>query len=225
MKKITLLFIFIVVIATSCFKKNNKEGQKDIKDIVIKDSGWSYVQSDMGNYISYGVEIYNPSKNCLVKTPVIKVVGKDDNDNIVFSFDDTLSYISSSDTIYFGKTAKVDNKPIKVDITVEINGDNYVEENTIENVKNTDIEVSSINEKVKENIREYNGQIRNNSSIDLSKLIISVIYKKDKKIVGGSYSYVYSIKSGDTLEFNIYTVNTPDYDEYEVSVTPSNNIS
>lgn len=226
MKKIfTVLFIFMVIIMTGCYKKDNDNEQPDISDIVIKDSGWSYIESDTGKYISYGVEIYNPSKNSLVKSPIIKVIGKNDNNDIVFTYDDTLSYISQTDTIYFGKTTKVNDKPSKLEITIEYEEDNYILEKDIDNIKNSDLEIFSTKEIVKDNIRQYTGEIKNNSSIDLSKLIVSVIYKKDNKIVGGSYSYVYSAKSGDSLEFDVYTVNTPDYDEYDIKVTSGDNIN
>lgn len=220
-KTIILLLLLTIVLMTGCSKKIEVEKKKDLN---IKDYGWTYIESDTGNYVSYGLVIDNICKTYLIISPTIKIIGKDKNDNVIFSLKETLPYIAPSDTTYFGKTFKVDKKPDKVDITIEVTENDYVGEKNVDYVKNENLKISDVSEEKNENIREYKGKVKNNSDIDLSKMLVSIIYRKNKKIVGGSYSYVYPFTSKDALDFDIYAVNIPEYDEYEVNVTSGDNI-
>ncbi|MEE0856103.1 MAG: hypothetical protein U0L58_02245, partial [Ruminococcus sp.] len=58
----------------------------------------------------------------------------------------------------------------------------------------------------------------NNSTKDCSSAGVSIILKKENKIVYGTTSYVDDINAGQEKAFDISEYNLPDYDSYEIIV-------
>ena len=187
------------------------------KKLQIKDSGWTYVKSSYGGYISYGVEIYNPNGQYLAGFPTIKYTGKDENGTILFTYDDLVDYIYPKETIYHGSTFNVDEKPATLEITIEAPSKKWENAKSANYPKNNTQIVSNISERKDNDMRIYNGEIENTSDTNLDNDIIVVIFRKDGKIVGGSYTYSDGLDAGQKSTFTIYTDHVPDYDKYEVS--------
>ena len=53
-----------------------------------------------------------------------------------------------------------------------------------------------------------------NKGKEINKLLVSVIFKKDNKIIGGTFTNIYSIKSNQ--QFEIYFDDILEYDDYEI---------
>lgn len=187
------------------------------KKLQIKDSGWSYIKSSYGGYISYGVEIYNPNEQYLASWPTIKYTGKDENGAILFTYDDLVDYIYPKETIYHGSTFNVDEKPATLEITVEAPSKKWENAKSANYPKNNTQIVSNVSERKDGDMRIYNGEIENTSDTDLSDDVIVVIFKKNDKIVGGNYTYSDDLDAGQKSTFTIYADHVPDYDKYEVS--------
>lgn len=222
---ITLCLVLILgVVGVARTTSFSKSKMTVAKELLVSDSGWSYVESDNGNYISYGAKLTSTYESTLIKSPIIKVTGKDELGRELFSFEDELAFISPKETLYFGKTFKVEEKPAKIDIIVEAEDTDFVPANGLKYIKNNELSVADSTEIDNNDFKEYTGNIRNSSTSDLTKSFVTIIYRKDGKIVGGTYSYVYSIGASSKTAFDIYSVNTPDYDDYEISVISNDNI-
>lgn len=226
MKKI--FFLVICCIGVMCLSgcsdktgdnQNAFNENKEMK-LEIKDSGWSYVQDpDWGNYVTYGVEIYNPEDNYLAGFPTVKCVAKDKDGKILFTSTGNLDYIYPGETLYYGDYWNdLKEKPATVEITVEMANDDWENPKTVNYPKNTEIILSNTSEYVDDVLdRHYTGEIENKSGTDISSALIVVIYKKDNKIVGGYYTYSDSLNAGQKTTFDLYASPVPEYDSYELS--------
>ena len=231
MKKIVAsLFLVVLIIAvTACSNSKNIDGDtktvsngsssNDAKSsLAIKDSGWSFYQSDFGNEFSYGFELYNKDKNYLAGFPKVKIVGRDDNNKILFSYDATLDYIYPGETLYYGDTTSIETeRPAKVEFTVSVAKSDWENSKTVSYPKNTDFPISNISEFKDDSDLKYTGEIENKSNTDIHAAAIVVIFKKDNKIVGGANSFSDKLDSKQKDAFEMYVLNPPEYDSYEFS--------
>ncbi len=191
---------------------------KKEKELTIKDSGWTYYTvAGWGGYISYGVEVYNSSEYYLASFPKVKCTGRDEDGKILFSYDELVDYVYPKETIFVGTTFNVDEKPATIEITVEVSKNNWESTKGATYPKNNTQIVSNVSEQKDDNLVIYNGEIENTSDTDLSNDILTVIFKKDGKIVGGNNTYSDNLDAGQKSIFTIYASTPPVYDTYEVS--------
>lgn len=222
-----LLIIAIIALIICLFNKENKKNKSDANEtsITIQNSGWNFVEADTGNYISYGIELINNSKNKLAKEPIIKVIGKDKDGKELFNIDESITYLSPNQKTHFGKTFLSKEKPDSVDISIKIEDDNFIETKDITYIGKDDIKLSNIEETKENDIIHYTGEIENRSSNNISQLLVSIIYKKDNIIVGGTYSYINNVSSNKTTPLVIDAMNIPEYDKYEINYISGDNLN
>lgn len=224
-KKGIKIFIAIIIIAAiialiiCLFNKGDKKDKTDANEssITITNSGWSFVEADTGNYISYGVELINNSKNKIAKEPIIKVIGKDKDGKELFNIDENIAYLSPNQQTYYGKTFSSEEKPDTIEFSIIIEDENFIETKDITYISKDDINLSNIEEIKDDEIIHYIGEIENKSSNNISQLVVSVIYKKDNKIVGGTYSYINNVPGNKTTPLVVDAMNIPEYDTYEIN--------
>lgn len=230
-KKISIvLIIMIVLLITGCNNTNKTDGNtKSVSnkssvtatknELVIRDSGWTYIENDLSNTLSYGVVINNPKGNDLAEFPKIKVVGRNNDDKILFSYDETLDYIYPGETLYYGNSyVGIDERPDKIEINVNVGKNDWEKVKSVSYPKNTDFVVSNVSEfKEDERYLKFTGEIENKSSTDIYAALIVVIFKKDGKIVGGYNTYSNELNKSQKDSFEMYISDYPQYDEYEFS--------
>lgn len=221
-----IIIIAIITLIACLFNNKDKENKNNDtqSSMTITDSGWSFVEADTGNYISYGVEIVNNSKDKIANEPIIKVIGKDKEGKEIFNIDENITYLSPNQKTYFGKTFSSEEKPDKVEISIKIEDEKFIETKDITYIGKDDIELLNIEENKENDIIHYTGEIENKSSHNISQLLVSIIYKKDNQIVGGSYSYINEVPGNKTISFAIDAMNIPDYDEYEINYISGDNL-
>ena len=232
MKKIiiALLLITILIGFTGCTNNNKSNGDtKSVsnntkaettkKELVIKNSGWSLRQTDLSTYLSYGLEITNPNGKYLASFPTIKIVGRDENNKILFSYDAGLDYIYPNETLYYGDTIPLDSeRPAKVEFTVNVSKKYWENASFVNYPKNTEFSVSNVSEfKDDDHTLRFTGEIENKSNTDINSALIVVILKKDGNIVGGSYTYSDELNAKQNDTFEMYVSGYPEYDSYEMS--------
>lgn len=218
MKKKTLIIMITIVtlLVVGCGKTTNKEqGDK----LSIKEFGWSYIQKEDENYITFGAKIYNPKGNKLAGFPKLKIIGRDKENKILFSYDENIDYIYPGENIYYANTyTGIKEKPNKVDITIDVDNNDWEDVNGVNYPKNTSFPVSNISEYKDENGSiKYTGEIKNNSSTNIRAALIILIYKKDGKIVGGYQTFSDSLKPKKKDTFEMYVDEYPEYDKYDFS--------
>lgn len=232
MKKtiISLLLITILMGFTGCINNNKSNGdtksisnntkaETNKQELVIKNSGWSMRQTDLSTYLSYGLEITNPNEKYLASFPKIKIVGRDDSNKILFSYDETLDYIYPKETLYYGDTIPLDDeRPAKIEFTVNVSNDGWENASFVNYPKNTDFSVSNVSEyKDDDHTLRFTGEIENKSNIDIHSASIVVILKKEGNIVGGGYAYSDELNAKQNDTFEMYVSGYPEYDSYEIS--------
>lgn len=188
-------------------------------DLQIVDSGWSYVQdAKWGNSVWYGVAVKNPNKGKVASFPTIKVVARNADNKILFSdeFTCSLDYIYYGETLYCGGNyGEQTEKPAKIEYKASIK--EWENESSVNYPRNTDFEIKNIAEQKDNNTTIFTGEIYNNSSTNIHAAHIVTILKKDGKIVGGSMDYSDNLKANDSDTFQIYIMNPPEYDTYEIT--------
>lgn len=222
-----IIIVAIIALIICLFNKGDKKNKSATNEtsITITSSGWSLVEADTGNYISYGVELTNNSKNKLAKEPIIKVIGKDKEGKELFNIDENITYLSPQQKTHFGKTFLSKEKPDTVEISIKIEDDSFIETKDITYIGKDDIKLSNVEETKENDIIHYTGEIENRGSNNISQLLVSIIYKKDNKIVGGTYSYINEVPGNKTTSFAIDAMNIPEYDNYEINYISGDNLN
>ncbi|MBQ9171885.1 hypothetical protein IJ162_02135 [Candidatus Saccharibacteria bacterium] len=187
------------------------------KTLKIKQSGWSYIKSDNRGYISYGVELFNLDNSYMASFPKIVCTGKDSEGKILFSYDEIVDFIYPRETIFVGDTFNVDEKPDTIELSVEIANRNWETPKSTIYPKNNSQIVSNVAERKGDFSTMYTGEVENTSDADISNDVITVIFKKDGKIVGGGNGYSDSLNAGQKSTFTIDIYAMPNHDTYELT--------
>lgn len=202
MKKSIIILLVAVLFITGCGKSKTK---KDI--IKIDNSGWTYKESTNGNYLSYAVNIKNNDSKKNATNIKLTIIGLDDKKKEIFKYEDEIGNLSKKESTSYGKTIKVTSKPSNVKF--KISSDKTDKE--ILSLNN--IKISNLKDEKKDSMIKINGTIDNKGK-EINKLLVSVIFKKDKKIIGGTFTNIYSIKN--IQQFEIYFDDILEYDDYEI---------
>ncbi|MBQ1550669.1 MAG: hypothetical protein IIZ67_01075, partial [Bacilli bacterium] len=150
--------------------------------------------------------------------PIVKVVGRDENNKILFSYEDNLDYIYPNETIYYGDTLPVESaKPVSVEFNVNISDSDWENAKGVNYPKNNEFPVTNISEYKEYDDLKFTGEIENKSNTDIQAASIVVIFKKDGKIVGGDNTYSDELDSKQKDTFEIYIFDPPEYDSYNFS--------
>lgn len=210
--------------ATSDTSVSDREAAEEepVKNIKLVESG--YAIEHVGNGVSmvyYGVELANLNKYNAIKSPTIEITVRTKDGSLVSKQKRTLDGIAPDTRVIFGDTLKCKNgKADVVEISVK-NSDYDITPYEGSGVfAASDLKVSDVKEKHEHHRAIYTGTVTNNSAYDIPGVLVSVVYYKDGKIVGGSTERLDSIPANGEAEFSIQNRSAfSDYDEYEVHAT------
>ena len=179
---------------------------------IINSRGY-YVTDD--NYIKYGYEIKNSSKKTTYQFPTVTITAYDENGHVLATEDQVMGVISPGEKQAFGSVADCNGKsPDKVEFTVD-SGQKIFSTNE---VPSSSFKITGTNERNDEfGETSITGNVKNDSKKDLSDLQVTVLYKKDGKIVCGSSTYVDNLSAGQQKAFEVSDYDIPDHDKYEVT--------
>lgn len=202
----------------------NKEAAEaeSVKNAKLVDSG--YAIEHVGNGVSmvyYGVEIANLNQYNAIKSPTIEITVRAKDGSLVSKQKRTLDGIAPDTRVIFGDTIKCKNgKADSVEIKVK-NADYDITPYEGSGVfAASDLKVSDVKETHEDHRAIYTGKVSNNTAYDIPGVLVSVVYYKSGKIVGGSTERLDSIPANGKADFKIQ--NRSDfngYDEYEVYAT------
>ena len=202
-------------------KTEAKSSKEETKQPELVDSGYTVLEpNSIGDiYLTYVVKVKNPNKDMAAVYTDITITGKNEDGSILFSNEDTIPLIMPGDTVAWAEdTVDCKNKvPASVEITVgganfdsmdELDGGVMSSEFSIENLSIVEGDWGD----------SVTGEITNNSDVDCDDVIISVIYLKDDKMVGGYHSYQDDMSAGKKAAFDVssWGLEDLDYDELEV---------
>lgn len=219
-------FFSLLLVLTMCFSlagcggsnDDNKDDsdtsvktskKEEMLDLEIAESGYSMD----GDYLNYGVKVHNPNKSYYIEFPTYVVTAYAEDNSVLATEDQTLYVIAPNEEIYWcGQIDCKGQTPAKVEFTTKKDTEDYTKNGKDMNSK---ISVDNVNKIDDEYSTSFTGIVKNdyNSSIDAA---IILILRKDGAIVGGEYTFVDSVASGQSSAFEIGVYHDIDYNSYEV---------
>ncbi|WP_050638441.1 hypothetical protein [Candidatus Stoquefichus sp. SB1] len=188
---------------------SNTQANDKIKDLEIVESGYS--QDNDLSYLNYGIIIKNPNKKLSVSYPVYTVTLYDKDGKIISNDEQTLTFINADDTIAHGFVIESKGKKVdKVEFKIKTTDEDFIER---EYIKSSDFIIS--NKNIDKENESFTGEVENKSDKDCSQVAITLVLKKDDKIVYGDTTFVDSVKSNDKSAFELSEYDLPKYDSYE----------
>lgn len=172
-------------------------------------------------YCYWGVVYRNTSKTHSYNFTKINVTAYDKDGDVLATDSQTMSLIRPGETIAFGGGSFDLNgeKPDKVEFEIDPGDEDSFFGAITEagGIAVKDLEFSNVKDKTKKNkYPVFTGKLTNKSANDSSAVAVSVIFKREGEIVGGTVSYVRDLKAGSTKAFEIKSLHKFSYDSYEI---------
>lgn len=173
-------------------------------------------------YIDYCGVVTNPNQYLLAQYPEVIITIKSGTGSIIATESVMAPMIAPNDTITLCgivKIKKVDKTP-DMEVHFDLDwGDLVVaDENT---PKSTDFKVSNISERAGSNDGLITGEVINNSTKDADNLCLSLILRKDGKIVYIDTEYVDKLSVGNKKAFQFSCLGGwPTHDVVEITAQP-----
>ena len=186
------------------------------KAVELVESGYAVDDSDD---VYFGAVIKNPDDKTAYEYASVVATAYNDKGEEIGKTEDSIKVILPGEQVAAATFALCDEKPDKVEITVETG---YPIEPSDDMLKASDFEIKDLEEKTSEDVglMAIKGKIKNNSSVDRDMVDIIFLFRKDGKIVYGDSTYVENLGAGEEGEFAILkSSDLPEYDNYEVSVS------
>lgn len=217
--KLTLIACMFFMV-TAC-SSNSGEGKKEETpkaenmQMEVVSSGWS----KDGDYMYYGIVYKNPNTEQAIEFPKIKITVKDESGAVLASEEQVMAFIAAGDTLAYGSQVNVGSgTPSKVEFTPSNSETSFIEMND-KIISSSQIEVLNTSELAK-NGATFTGEIKNNSSVNMSTAAVTVILKNNDEIVYGMTSYVDDINAGATSAFEVSSLghDVPEHTSFEIYV-------
>ena len=237
MKKIITLLLVLILILTGCGSKSDKDKDKgtdmpttDVTPEKPNESpsvgssnlniiDYGYVISEDKESLYYTVIMENTHKEKSVNYPKFIASAYDSSGKEITSFEMTLSFIGPDDTVGFTSILNIKgNIPDKIDFVVTTTDDEFVVSDRMSNTKTFAFE--NIREVKREGNQIFELDIVNNSDTEYDAIALTVVLKKDGKIVAGHTSYPNNIKANDSTFYEAPTYTDIEYDEYVIYAQP-----
>lgn len=182
-------------------------------DVEIVESGYSMADD---SYMVYGFVIENPSEDTAYEFPKVIITAYDENGDVLATEEQTMNKIQPGEKQAFGSVVDCNGQdPDKVEFVAE-SGDAISPSDDA--IKSSDLEISGTNERT-DDIGETSitGKVKNNTQSDTDSVGVTVLFKKDGKIVYGTTTYVDNLGAGKEKAFEVSEYEVPEHDTYEVS--------
>lgn len=190
----------------------------------ITDYGWymNEVSSyDDSAYIDFCTMIHNPNENLIAEFPKAIVTVKNGDGSILATEEQTGSIIMPGDTITLCGMFSMPIADITDDaqIVFDVDWSDFTSGNSLyDAVKTTDFTFSNVSERSSNDENFITGEITNNSATDLDTVNLSIVLRKDGKIVYMENTFVDSLKAGKTKAFEFQRYHSwPEHDTIECS--------
>lgn len=196
---------------------------EETKNVKLVDSGYSVTKSGNGGaMLYYAAEIANPNKYNAITSPIITISVRDKDGGIITKQQKVLAGLAPKERLTFGDCLKCDSGDIgEVEITVK-NKDYDIkaaETAGVGSVKDLEI-LKSEQRKGDNGAVNFTGTVKNKTDVDRGNVVITVVYLKEGKIVGGATEFIDALAANSEAEFTVTDKGgLTDYDSYEIYAT------
>lgn len=188
----------------------------------LVDSGW-YIstQSDDIVYVDFCGMIYNPNKEIIAEYPKITVTAKDGDGSILATAEHVGSIVMPGDTIILCYSFSMPLSGLTDDMKIIFDVDCKGWAKSVTDhppVRTTDFVITNVTERNGKKHSFVTGEITNNYSEDIDSVNLSMVFKKDGKIVYMDNIFPEDLKSGKAkaFEFERYR-EWPEHDTIDIS--------
>lgn len=191
----------------------------------ITDYGW-YMDEPYGDtaYVNYCVMIHNPNKALVAQFPTAVVTVRGGDGSILATEEHVGSIVMPEDTVTLTSMFTMLTSDLTEDaqITFDVECDDFsTEANYHGNVRCSEFEFTNVSERNSSSDNHITGEITNTSSEDVDTANVSMILRKDGKIVYMENTFVDGLKAGKTKAFDFQRYEAwPEHDTIECSAMP-----
>ncbi len=169
---------------------------------------FEYSSNIVDDQIAYTVRIKNPNSGYVITYPGIEMTVRNAAGNVIKTASSHIAYINPgevvtySDCVYCPDTETFATMEIVPTKTYEW----YYHVPSAEYIYQNDLEIVNMYKKRNNYYTTYTGELKNNSTVDLDRADISLVFRKNGEICYVSKTYVNDIKSGakKAFEFSVY---------------------
>lgn len=188
----------------------------------LVDYGW-YINSPSGDtaYVDFCGMIYNPNEKLVAEFPKVIVTVKNGDGSIVATEEQTGSIIMPNDTVTLCGMFSVPVTGLTEDAQIFFDVDwSELGSGTsfYSAAKTTDFTITNVSERNGSDENFITGEITNNFSEDIDQVNLSIVLRKDGKIVYMENTFLDSLKVGKSKAFQIQRYSAwPEHDTIDVS--------
>lgn len=197
--------------------------EEKLQPLEIKDYGWyinppsSYTDSV---YVEFCAMIYNPNKQYVAEFPSAIVTVKNGDGSILATEEQTGSIVMPEDTITLCGMFSLPISDVTDDAQIVFSVDwNEFSKSSLlySQAKTTDFKFTNVSERT--GSQNYiTGEITNNFSEDMDTVNISIVLRKDGKIVYMENTFMDNLRAGQTKAFEFQRYSSwPEHDTIECS--------
>lgn len=200
-----------------------EEIQTEKPKLEIVDNGW-YIDSSAYSdvvYVDYCAMIYNPSTNLVASFPKVTVRIEDTNGNVLSMDTHVGMNIMPNDTITLVNMFSMQKSDLKnaSKIYFDVSCSDFTSENLTESPKTMDFVVTNVSEKNGKSEHFITGKVTNNFGKDIETANVSLVLRKDGKIVYMENTFLDGLATGQTQAFEFQRYEAwPNHDTIEISV-------
>lgn len=188
----------------------------------LVDYGW-FINDPSGDtaYVEFCGMIKNPNDKLVAQFPKVLVTVKDGDGSIVATEEQVGSIVMPGDTITLCGMFSMLVSGISDDaqIVFDVDWSEFSTDTQIySEAKTTDFVISNVSERNGSDENFITGEITNNFSKDIDQVNLSIVLRKDGKIVFMENTFVDGLKKGKTKAFEFQRYNAwPEHDTIDVS--------
>lgn len=188
----------------------------------LVDYGWFINPPfDGTSYVEFCGMIHNPNENYVAEFPKVLVTVKNGDGSIVAAEEQTGSIVMPKDTVTLCGMFSLPISGLTDDAQIKFDVDwsDLVSETSIYSAaKTTDFTITNVSEKSGNNENLITGEITNNYTQEVDQVNLSIVLRKDNKIVYMENTFLENLKVGKTRAFKFQRYSEyPDHDTIDVS--------
>ena len=191
----------------------------EILPLEIVESGYTIQpKSDqtIETYAYYGFQLHNPNTATGAYLPKVRITGRDAEGKVLGTDEQALMYVGPNETAAFGSVLSYGDS-VPASIEFEIVSAETVDGSQMQYASPSELDITGTSEQKDTFSTKVVGEITNNSDTAQSMTAVTVLLRKEGKIVYGMTTYVNDLAPGTTVPFEAACFGTvPDHDSYEV---------
>lgn len=212
--------------ATSFAVNNVQEKQKvqeAQKELELSEFGWHATPNSYGEtiYVKFCGLLYNPNTSLKAEFPKVNATVRNGAGEILATGSQTGASIMPQDTVTLIGQLSLSKAEITEDTRIEFDVEcsSFSPASALDGPKTTDFTIENVSERGSGWDYKITGEVTNNTSAAVDMAALSILLRKEGKIVYMETSFLDSLQPGKAKPFEVpYLNDVPEHDTIDVSV-------